>query len=182
VKRIAVLATLVGALALLATSCGGGDDSSESSATVEWADGLCTAISGWTAELQQVGEQFQSLSDLNEDSLEQAANDVKSATNTLVDDLKSLGTPDTESGQEAKQAVDDLASEAEDGVAEIETTVQGISSPTDLPGAISTLTATLTSLSTAVTSTLQTLENADVKGELEDAFEQAPACSQLAES
>ncbi|MFO7573406.1 MAG: hypothetical protein R6W48_12520 [Gaiellaceae bacterium] len=180
-KPAVLVATLVTALALGAAGCGGSDEP-EASATVEWADGFCTALTSWTDSLKQIGEQFTDLSNLNQGSLEDAVNDAREATDTLVDDLKDLGTPDTESGQEAKQAVDDLVSTLEGGVSEIEETAEGVSGIAELPSAISSLTTTLTAMSQALSSAVSTIESADVDGELESAFRQAPACDALTSS
>src|SRR3989304_2585649 len=99
-----LLATSVAALALLAAGCGGSDESTSASPTDEWADGFCTAITTWTDSLTSVTDQFNSPSSLSTSPLEDAANDVKSSTQTLVDDLKALGAPVTESGQAVKDS------------------------------------------------------------------------------
>lgn len=175
------LASLVAALALVAAGCGGSDEP-ETSQTVEWADDFCGAVSSWTGSLQEIGERFTDLSNLNQDSLEEAANDARTATDDLVSSLKALGSPGTESGQEATDAVDDLVSELEAGVGEIEETVEGIQGITGIPGAISSLTTTLTSMTQALSTALDTLESGDARDELEEAFRQAPACDELTSS
>lgn len=177
--RAAVLLTsLVAALALVTAGCGGSDEP-EASATVAWADDFCGAVSSWTDSLKAIGEQFTDLSNLNQSSLEEAANDAREATDEFVGELKGLGAPDTESGQEAKETVDQLAKELEAGVGELEQTVEGIQGITGIPSAISSLTSTLTSMSQAVSEALSTLESGDAKDELESAFRQAPACDDL---
>lgn len=180
--RIAVLlAALVAALALVAAGCGGSDEP-ETSATVAWADDFCGAVSSWTDALKEIGGRFSDLSSLNRDSLEEAASDARASTEELVDALKGLGAPDTESGDEAKAAVDTLASELETGVSEIEKAVEGISGITGIPSAISSLTATLTSMTQALSTALDTLESSDAKNELESAFREAPACDEITSS
>jgi len=171
---------LVASLALVAAGCGGSDESSETSATVEWADGYCTAITSWSDDLKQATAGLPS--SLNQEGLDQAANDVRTSTQQLVDDLKSLGAPDTESGQEVKDALDELSTTLDDSVAEIEAATEGVSGLTDLPAAISTISTTLSAMGTAFSSTFQTIENADAQGELQDAFEQADSCSDIADS
>jgi methyl-accepting chemotaxis protein len=181
VRPAVLLASLVAALALVAAGCGGSDEP-EASATVQWADEFCGAVSTWTDSLKQIGEQFTDLSSLNQDSVEEAVNDARKATDDMLDEIRGLGTPDTESGEEAKQAVDDLATELDGGIAEIEQTVEGIQGITGIPGAISTLTTTLTSMSQAVTTAASTLTSGEVGDELKSAFEQAPACDDLTSS
>ncbi len=174
-----LLATVVAALALLAAGCGGSDESSSASPTDEWADGFCTAITTWTDSLQSVTDQFSSPSSLSTSAFEDASNDIKSSTQTLVDDLKGLGTPDTESGQAVKDSVDELSTTLESEVADIESAVDGVSGLTGLPSAISSITTSLSAMGTAFASTLQSLESADVKGELQTALEDSPACAEI---
>lgn len=174
-----LIATFIAALALVAAGCGGSDESASASPTDEWAAGFCTAITSWTDSIQSATDQFTDPSSLSTDGLASAANDVGSATNTLVDDLKGLGAPDTESGQAVKDSVDELSSTLESEVATIDDAVQGASGLTALPGAIATITTSLAAMATAFSSTFQSLENADVKGELQTALEDSSACADI---
>ena len=81
------LSATVAAFALVATGCGG-SDSSDEDPTAAWASSFCTAITSWTDELQTVTSQFSDTSNLSEDGLRSAADDVQSATSDLVDDLE----------------------------------------------------------------------------------------------
>lgn len=178
-----LIACAVAALALVAAGCGGSDEassgSSEAPPAAEWADGFCTAITTWTDSIKTVTEQFTDLSSFSQDGLEEAANDVKSATDTLVDDLKGLGAPDTESGQEVKDSIDELSTTLESQIDEIETTVDETSGLTEVPGAITSISTSLSAMSTAFSSTLQTVESADAEGELQTALEDSPACADI---
>lgn len=175
-----LITTFVAALALVVAGCGGSsDESSSASPTDEWADGFCTSITSWTDSIQSATEQFSDPSSLSQGGLESAANDVKSATDELVDDLKGLGTPDTESGQAVKDSVDELSTTLDTEVAKIYDAVDGASGLTGLPSAVSTITTSLTAMGTAFSSTFQSLENADVKGELQTALKDSPACADI---
>jgi hypothetical protein len=176
-----LLATAVAVLALVAAGCGGSDESSSASPTDEWADGFCTAVTSWTDSIQSFSEQFTDLTDLSSfsnDGLESAANDIKSSTQTLVDDLKGLGAPETESGQAVKDSLDELSSTLESEVATIDDAVEGASS-TGLPSAFGTFTTSLQAMGAAFSSTLDTLQSADAKGELQTALEDSPACADI---
>jgi hypothetical protein len=175
-----LIVTFIAALALVVAGCGGSsDESSSASPTDEWASGFCTAITSWTDSIQSVTEQFTDPSSLSKDGLESAANDVKSSTSTLVDDLKGLGAPDTESGQDVKNSVDELSSTLEGEVATIDEAVQGASGLTGLPSAFATITTSLTAMGTAFSTTLQTVRSADAKGELQTALEDSPDCASI---
>lgn len=181
VKAAALRAALVSVLALAAAGCGGSDEP-EPSAAVDWADSVCTAATQWTDSLKAIGERFTDLSSLSRDGLEEAANDARAATADFVSEIEGLGAPDTESGEEAKQALDDLATELETGMAEIRETVEGVEGIGGVPGAIASIGTTLTTLSQTASSTVATLEKGDLGDELKTAFEQAPACDDLVSS
>lgn len=174
-----LIASAVAALALVAAGCGGSDESSSASPADEWADGFCTAITTWTDSVKGVTDQFTDLSSFSQDGLETAATDVKGATEDLVDDLQGLGAPDTESGQDVKDSIDELTSTLESEVGTIEDTAQGVSDLTAIPGAITSITSSLTAMGTAFSSTFQAVEDADVEGELQTAFEDSPACADI---
>ena len=173
-----LMAAAVVALALIAAGCGG-DESPAASATDEWADGFCTAITTWTDSLQSVTDEFSSGSALSKEGLENAANDVQSSTETLVDDLRGLGRPETESGEAVETSVDELSTTLETEVANIESAAQEASGLTEIPSAITSITASLSAMSTAFSSTLQTIESADTENELRTALEDSPACSDI---
>ena len=181
--RTAVIACIA-ALALAAAGCGGSDNestsgSTETTATSEWADGFCTAVTTWKDELKSVTDRFTSLSSFSEENLQTAADDAKNATDELVQSLRGLGAPDTESGQEVKDSIDALATTLESELDSIQKTVEETSGVTELPTAAKDVSASLSAMSTALSSTLSTIESADAQGELKDALDASPACSDL---
>jgi hypothetical protein len=181
VRRIWIGAILVLALAGVAAGCGG-DDESESDPTAAWADGFCSAVTDWTDELQSITSQFSDTSNLSEDGIQSAATDVRSATQTLVDELRDLGAPETDSGEEVKSALDTLSATLEDESSEIEDTANGVSGITELPSAITKISSSLSALGTAFSQTLETIENADASGELRAALEDSPECADITSS
>jgi hypothetical protein len=178
---VAVVACVL-SLSLMAGGCGGDDDSSSAAPAEEWADGFCSALTMWTNDLEAAAEPFTDLSSFSEESIRQAADDAKNATETLTESMRSLGAPDTSSGDQVETAVDDLATELESGAQEIEDAVADVSSVADVPAAVGTVTATLSQLGREVGSALQTIGDADASGELETAFEDADSCDDLLDS
>lgn len=181
--RKLLVAISVAALAIAAAGCGGSDESSsettEAAPASEWADGFCGAVSTWTTEITSIRDQFTDLSSFSEDGLRSAAEDVKTATDQLVEDLKGLGAPDTESGDEVKASIDDLASTLETETDSIQTTVDETSGITELPGAVQDVLASLGAMSDAFSSALTTIGDADVQNELQDALESSPECDDI---
>ena len=174
-----LLASAVAALALVAAGCGGSDGSSTASPADEWAEGFCTAITAWSNSLGSATEQFASPSSLTQDGFTDAANEVKSSTETLAGDLRVLGPPDTESGEAVETALTKLATSLETEVPKIETAANDVSGLTDLPGAITAITTSLASMGTDFAATLQAIGSADVGGELQTALEDSPACADI---
>ena len=79
--------------------------------TEEWAGSVCTSLSDWQ-------ESITSLADaggepLTADSLRDKLGDASDATSDLVTQLRDLGPPDLESGDELEQQLDASADELE---------------------------------------------------------------------
>ena len=124
-RRLLAPAALAVVLILLAAACGS-DEGSDTSATATWADEVCSSVTTWTNALTASVDSLKG-GNVSREALEGAVDDVKSATDTFVDDLKGLGKPDTEAGQEAKDSVDQLADQLEQEVDEIEGAVDDVS-------------------------------------------------------
>ena len=185
-----VLAACFASFVLLAAGCGGEDESSSQTSIEastgastgvagEWAESFCSALRTWKDDLEEAAEPLTDLSSLSEESLRQAAEEAKRATETLSESLNGLGRPDISSGEQVRSSVQDLARDVEDGADEIETAVEGVASVADIPSAIETITTTVTDMGTEVDGAVQTLEDADPSGELVSAFAEADSCGEL---
>ena len=175
--RIALLATLA-ALALVAAGCGGSDEP-DTDPTTAWAAGFCSAVTEWTDELQSITSQFSDPSNLSQDGLETAAEDVRTATQGLVDDIEGLGRPETDSGDEVESALDSLSTTLEAESSEIADTVEGVSGIADIASAATTISASLSAMGTAFSTALETIDSADVGDELQTALEDSPECADI---
>ena len=140
---------------------------------------LCSAISTWKGELSNIASQFTDLSSLTEDGLQSAADDAKAATDTFVDDLEGLGTPDTESGEEIRSSVDELSTTVQTEVDSIETAAGDVSSLADVPTAVTTATASIETMSTALSSTITKIKDADAQGEIKDEIDNSSDCANI---
>jgi ABC-type transporter Mla subunit MlaD len=171
---VPLLAILAGAL--LAAGCGGGDD--ETSGANEWASSVCSAVTTWTESVSAAATSLQG-GNLSENSLKGAVDDVTDATKTLADELQDVGEPDTEDGQQAKDSLDQLSKDVEDGVQALEDEVDSASSGSGILDAISQISATLATMSRQVAGVVDELEQLDPAGELDDALNNADECSSL---
>jgi chromosome segregation ATPase len=171
--RTSVAAVAVAA-ALAVAGCGG----EETTSTTEWADGVCSAIVKWKDSVSSATQQLKG-GNLSKETLQSTAGDVEDATKTLSDDLKDLGKPDTESGQKAKDAVQQLSEEVDQSRETIEQAVDGATDAASTLNAVSVAGSTLGSLLTELGNAVDNLSQLDPSGELRDAFAQADSCQSL---
>jgi methyl-accepting chemotaxis protein len=178
VRRLAALAVVL-ALAGVAAGCGGDDDADP---TAAWASDFCSAITGWTDELEGITSDFTDASNLSQEGLQSAAEDARTATQDLVDELRGLGAPPTESGDEIESTLDDLSTTLEQETTEIEQTAEGVSNLTELPDAIQDISGSLAAMATAFSSALTAIQESDARGELQTALEDSPECADISSS
>jgi hypothetical protein len=169
---------LVVGLLAVAAGCGGDDGSGESSSAAEWAEGVCSASTTWTESVTSTAASL-SGGGLTDDELKAAVDDFESATRAFADDLRGLGRPDTEGGEEAAASFDELADDVEENVAEIKSAVDGVSGARGVLAAVTEVSAILTTMGAQLSSAFAGLDQIDVQGELETAFEEADACNEL---
>lgn len=160
--------------AVLAGGCGGDD---ENSATA-WADDVCSAVTTWRDSITSTTESL-SGGNLNEDSLTSAVDDLQSATSDFVDDVRGLGAPDTESGEQAKESIDQLADQANENLSAIESAVDDVSGASGVVEAVTAIGTALSTMASQVSATVAELRQLDVGGELETAFNEADSCKDL---
>jgi hypothetical protein len=165
---------LVAAAAALAAGCGGddGDDS-----TTAWADDVCSAITAWT---DSVAASAESLSgNLNEEDLRDTADELADDTEAFVDDLRELGAPETEAGEQARATIDGLADAVEDGISTIRDALENAADASGALAAVSAISTAMSALADQVAVAFTELEELDAAGELEQAFEDAESCQEL---
>ena len=162
------------ALTLFAAGCGSNKSAgtTTTSSTVDWANGLCSAVSTYQASLTTAAKSL--TGNLSKAGLQDAADKAKTATDTFVSTTKGLGKPDTDSGKQAKATLDTLSSQLDADA----TAVKSASESSLLTG-ISTASATLVTAQNQIKTAFDQLKGLDPKGELGDAFSQASSCSSL---
>jgi len=174
-RSLAIVVCLA-SLALIAAGCGGDDGGGSAEA---WADDFCTAVTDWTDELEQLGEELGDVSSLTADSIRQAAEDANTATDDFVQRLRDLGAPDTESGDEVESELNELGDELEEQRDEVQQAVEDVEGLGGAADAVGEIGTALAAMGTAIQEALQAVEDADVGGELETALENSEACDEL---
>jgi hypothetical protein len=167
-----LLAAVLLSLVVLAAGCG----KSKPKTATDWANGVCSAVSTWTTSLGDAADSLKN-GNVTKDSVKSAANDAQDATDELRSDLKKLGKPNTDSGGEAQDTVNQLSDQINDGVSTIEDTVKNVSSLSGVLSAVTTVSSTLTTMKNEVTAAYQKLSSLNPGGELQQAFQQAPDCA-----
>lgn len=173
---IGVVAIVIAAVAMRLS-----DDGPPS--TQEWADEVCTSLGDWRESITSLADV--SGEPLTADSLRDRLSEAEDATSDLVSELRDLGRPDLEGG-------DDLQAELDDATAELESSFDSLKDSAeqaaDAPageflGELANLASSFAALQTAIGQTVSTLENADVaeesRAELEQAFADSSSCQSL---
>ena len=108
-----------------------------------------------------------------------AVDDLQSATSDFVDDVRGLGAPDTEAGEQAKESLDQLADAADESLSTIQNTVDDVSGVSGIVEAVTAIGTAISTMGTQVSSTVTELKQLDAGGELEAAFNEADSCKEL---
>ena len=159
------------------------DDNAQPS-TTEWADSVCTSLSTWRSSITSLADVGGGT--LTPEALGDKLDEANSATRTLVTELKDLGAPDLEAGDQLKQEVDSAANELESS---FDTLKQGAedaaaaTSPAAFLRGLAALAPQFQALLDTISTTVDDLQNAnvgeDAKAELQQAFQSASSCQQL---
>jgi uncharacterized phage infection (PIP) family protein YhgE len=170
-RHLGLLAIVV-AVATTPTVAGCGGD--EESASAEWAGDVCSELSTWVTS---VGEAVKSLTgnplSLDQEAVQAATDDVKVATDDLVDGLGDLEPFETEAGDQARSELNTLGTQLREQLDEVEQESENGSL------SLATVTSQLATASAAVKSTYESLQSLDSSGELREGFEDAESCDSL---
>ena len=172
------IAMVVAVCALVAAGCGSSDDSSDTTPTTEWADGLCSSITTWKSEITTIVNSLKG-GNLSQDSLTAAVDDAEEATMNFTTELKGLGRPDTDAGQQAQDSVNELTTQIDADMTTIQDAVSNASGVAGVIAAVPTITSTIQSAGNQVADTISGFEELDAKGELESAFKDADSCEDM---
>ena len=172
------LVLVVAVCAVVAAGCGSSDDSSDTTPTTEWANGLCSSITTWQSDITTIVNSLKG-GNLSQDSLTAAVDDAEEATRTFTTSLKGLGRPDTEAGQQAQDSVNALTTQIDADMTKIQDTVSNASGLAGVIAAVPTITSTIQSAGNQVADTISGFEELDAKGELESAFKDADSCEDM---
>jgi chromosome segregation ATPase len=177
VRIIATLVAVTATLVVGAAACGG-----ETSAEEEWADSVCTDVGAWQDQLQQAEDDIRTALESpgaeTVSAIDTAVRQAIDATRTLSDDVENLEAPDTDSGAQAQQQLNALATQLESTAAQAQQILDRVAE--DPVQALEDLAAFAPELQSAVTAASGTLEAIQASGnDLQQGFEDAESCDRF---
>jgi hypothetical protein len=151
--------------------------------TEEWAGEVCTSLDDWRTSITSLADV--SGEPLTADTLRDKLDEAGDATNELVTQLRGLGAPDLEAGDELQQQLDDSAEELESKYDALRDSAEEAADapPSEFLQQLAGLASDFAALQTAISTTVTSLQDVNVgeesKAELEQAFADTPSCQSL---
>jgi hypothetical protein len=154
--------------------------------TSEWASSVCSSLSDWRSSLNDLVDV--SASEVTPEALQESLDEAGSATEELVSELRDLGPPDLETGDEVEQALDDAAEGLNASYESLSLAVReavDAATPTEFLQAVAGIADDLQALVAQAGETVAALQSASLFGEasaeLEQAFAEADSCQELSD-
>jgi hypothetical protein len=184
VGGIVVAAVVIIAIILGLVYLRDSDSESSSLTTTEWAGKVCTSLSDWRSSITSLADV--SGGTLTRDTLRKKLTDAQVATEQLITDLENIGPPETASGTQLKnelqQSGDQLEKSYENLKAGAQDALDADSTVGFLQG-LAKLAPDFQKLLNEISSTIQTLESSNVAGdsadEVKQGFQNAQSCQDL---
>jgi hypothetical protein len=176
---------LLGALAVSAVGCGDSSDDQETqqSAAEAWAEEVCSTAADWRTAINDAQVTLTDVSNLGAEAVRGAVDDVAAATTTLVTELGQIGPPDTEAGDAAAAQLSALSDElGEQQVVISDATEQPADSPEALLAQVSTVTGAIASMLSAISVSVDHINQLEGAQELRSAFQASSTCQELSAS
>ena len=178
---IAALVIGIAAIVIAAIAMRLSDDGPQT--TQEWAGEVCTSLSDWRDSITSLADTGGS--GVTADAIRDKLGEAGDATNELVTQLRELGPPDLEAGDDLQQQLDDSAAELESRFDALRDSVEAAADapPSEFLQQLGDLASEFAALQTAISTTMSSLEGANVaeesKAELDQAFADATSCQSL---
>lgn len=176
--RSTLAALTIGFVLALATGCGGDDASAEG-----WAGDVCSSVQEWRENLTSLVVDAQA-GGLSADSITTAVEGGVEATRRLREQLRDVGPPDTQAGDEIERELDELADQVVTEVEAAQAEAEGLPEDQSVPELLESLTsigAGLQSVVGDVQETFADIQELEPGTELEEAFESSEDCQSLRE-
>jgi hypothetical protein len=170
---------LTAVLATVGAGCGG-----STSAEEKWADSVCTDLGNWKSQVKQATDDIAAkVRSPEQGTLPAMKADVQKlvdSTQQLAQNLSSLSAPKTQSGAQAKQQLEALASNLQTTTNKAKQTLATVpenAGLTETAKTLAPLAPDLQSLAAETKSTVQSIEASS--NDLKQGFDQADSCKQF---
>jgi hypothetical protein len=173
---LGILAVVIAAIAMRLS-----DDGPKSAE--DWAGSVCTSLSDWRGSITSLADV--SGEPLTADSLREKLDDADAATSDLVTELRDLGPPDLEAGDQLEEQLDESTAQLQSSFDTLKESAEEAADapPSEFLQELAGLASDFAALQTQISTTVSTLQDADVaeesKAELQQAFADAPSCQSL---
>ena len=145
---------------LALAACGGSSDS----ASETYANGVCSELSTWITDLEA---EFKTLTDAglstDKSDLQDAVDQASDKTETMVADIKELGPPETDAGNQVKSELDALGTQLTE---QVDTIKRALDSSAPVLSQVSTVTAAFSTMANDLSTTWDSVKNLDPGNEL----------------
>lgn len=142
-----------------------------------WANGLCSAANTYVASLKSMGSSLKG-GNLSKDSINSLVDEAKTATQTFADSVKDLGEPPVSDSQ-GKQILETLQSQLSDDAEQVKSATSNVDNASEILNAVSVLTSTLKTAGTQISAAYSQIKQLDPKSDVQQSFQNAPACKSL---
>jgi uncharacterized phage infection (PIP) family protein YhgE len=178
-RLISSVLAIAATLAFATSGCGG-----EASAEEKWADSVCTDVNDWRSELNQATDaikaELQSPEAGTLAAIDAAVRKAGGATRQLANDLKAHDAPNGESGVQAKQELDALASQLEATMTRVRQTLDRVPEGAEVSEIVNALASLAPELRSLAVNTSSTLQAVQANGsDLKEGFEHANSCKEF---
>ncbi|HJR95437.1 MAG TPA: hypothetical protein VJ807_08355 [Gaiellaceae bacterium] len=174
---VGIVAIVVAAIAMRLT-----EDDPET--TAAWADSVCTSLSDWRSSIAVLADPGDEA--LTAETLGDRLDQADDATSDLVDELRDLGPPDLDAGDDVQQALDSAAAGLAASYADVQSAAEDAADAddtTELLEALADLADDFAALADQAGDIVATLQSAslfgDASAELEQAFAASDSCQAL---
>jgi hypothetical protein len=180
VSHLAALAVTT-ALVASAAACGGSGGGEAAGTTTptesqSFAHLVCSSLVTWKQDVTKATNSIKESP--SKETITVAITQVRDSTSTLVNELKSLDVPSTESSKEAKSTLATLEDQLNQGASKLKETAGKMTGLTGSVEAVSIMSTTLVTMRDQVKAAGNQLRTLP-KGELKDAFADSQTCQSL---
>jgi hypothetical protein len=185
-RRLGSGLVVVALVAVALSGCGSDDESGSNNGTTTsgassaldgWAQGFCTTVAAWERSVKKTSTKLSN----SQADFASASEAITSANGVLIDSLKGLGTPPAPATTQAKDVIDELSADLEDGAGEIDQALTGnFTTQSELNSAASRARTSLSQMNSDVSTAVTKLKALPDEEGWKQAFTAVPACHAVA--